>query len=207
MDLTQEDSVRRQGEVEEEELVSPPLEVPDAFPAEAAEKQLQFCFKLTNGYVEPDELPPPLASSGSMGDLSQSAAAAARRRRGFYFHNRNMTESIWMFGNQVTRLIDELPNAYAAHGKNDYSYRFELAKSKNQLLTLEVTLFNGRTFLFLKKYYKPRLPSGEIDETSDWTPTPSVISLDPQKDNPQALLKFALSAHRRLRFSSSVLNH
>jgi hypothetical protein len=165
-----------------------------------------ICYKLTNGYVEPFELPAGGGGSGSAaapagGEGGGVEVPTAKRRRAFLFHNRNLTDDILLFGNQVTRLIDELPNAYAAHRNQDYSYRFELAKSKGQLVTLEVTRFNERTYLFLKKYFKPRLGSGpgaEINEASDWIPTPAVISLDTRKDNPQALLKFVLSAHRRL---------
>ena len=179
----------------EMEEVNSPAAAADAFAKE--EKQFVNYFKLTNGYVEPSELPLATAAAPQTSQGGQ-ANPPARRHRGFFIHNRNMTDSIWLFGNQLARLVDELPNAYKAHQKKDYSYRFDVVRAKSHLVTLEVSLYNERTLLFLKKYYKPRLPSSnEIDEGSEWLPTPAVVSLDSQNDNPQALLKFALGAHRR----------
>lgn len=163
-------------------------------------------FTLANGYVEPAEPQPPKAAAGTEGP-DQAETKGGKRSRAFWFHNRQLTDAILLYGNQVTKLVDELPNAFRAHQKNDHSYRFEISKSKSQLLTLEVVLFNERTYLFLKKYFKPSFPAGsaadgsrplmEVDEDSDWIPNRTVISFDPLKDDPQALLKFVLSAHRR----------
>jgi hypothetical protein len=191
MDPHQEDGI----EIVEE---SPSLQAAEGFP-EPEEKDSVFFFKLGNGYVEPGDLAP--AASTDSADSSKEGASAppsGRRRRGFFFHNRNLTDDIWLYGNQVTGLVDELPKAFHAYRNRDYSYRFELVKNKGQLVTLEVTLYRELTYLFLKKYFKPCLPaSKEIDEASPWLPTPAVISLDPAKDKPLALLKFALGAHRQ----------
>lgn len=157
------------------------------------------CFKLGNGYVELAE--PPAASaaaqstSGSGGE-EPAEKVAPKRRRAFWFHNRHLTDALLLYGNQVTHLVEVLPAAFAAYKNVDYSYNYQLAKTKGQLITLEVSPFNERTYLFLKKYFKPRV-GGEIDEESDWIPSGTVITLDPSKDDPQALLKFVLSAHRR----------
>jgi hypothetical protein len=189
MDPQQEPSTQM---VEQEESLSP-VQATEGFAEREEEKDPVFFFKLGNGYVEPGELSPPASADPS----KEAQPFAGRRRRGFFFHNRNLTDDIWMFGNQVARLVDELPTAFVAYSNRDYSYRFEVVKNKGQLVTLEVTLYQDRTFLFLKKYFKPRLPlSDEIDEASDWLPTPAVISLDPTKDKPLALLKFAMGAHR-----------
>jgi len=161
-----------------------------------------LCFKLTHGYVEPAELLPARKENDS--------GKPASRSRAFWFHNRNLTEAILLFGNQVTCLIDELPNAYAAYKKADFSYRRELSKAKHQLITLEVSPFNDRTNLFLKKYFKPKIPKdaapaggdqgpSQADQPPEWIPTAAVITLDPDHDNPQDLLKFVLSAHRTRR--------
>jgi len=162
-----------------------------------AETNMSLCFKLANGYVELAEPPSHQAAPATQPDSTQEKqAAAGKRTRAFWFHNRQMTEEILLYGNQVASLIEELPKAYAAHQRADYSYRFELSKTKAQMITLEVVLFKDRTFLFLKKYFKPSF-NQIVDESSEWLPTRAVITLDPLKDNPQALLKFVLSAHRR----------
>lgn len=189
---------KEQEEEAETPSIAATVEAVDPF---AKEIQPVSLFKWGNGYVEPAELPPPAATApeaATASAYSKGGETSVRRRRGFYFHNRNLTDAIWLYGNQVTSLVDELPKAYSAYFDRDLAYRFELVKSKGQLVTLEVSLYNERIYLFMKKYFKPRLPaSNEIDEASEWLPTPAVISFDPAKDKPLALLKFALGAHRQ----------
>ena len=60
-----------------------------------------------------------------------------------------------MFGNQVIRLTKELPKAYKAYQNGDSSYRYVLCEDKSNLIALEVSYYNEKNYLFLKKYFKP----------------------------------------------------
>ncbi len=192
-------------------------------------------FKLAHGYVvpsaqdgrghhpDPKQAPPEADGVGADDDdhdhqdsadgdaaTPMPKAVAGKHPRSvpaFWFHNRRFASPILLFGNQVLRLIDELPNAYKAYRQGNHSYRYVLAQTKNQLVTLEVTSWNDRTYLFLKKYFKTRrysaYPSSSQmdsadndDDKSPWLPTRSALSLDPDQDNPNELLYFVLTSNQ-----------
>ena len=117
----------------------------------------------------------------------------------FGFVNKNLTKPIYLFGNQVVRLIKELPTAYLALQKADLCYRSVVCENKDNLVTLEVNQWKGKTYLALKKYFKASKEARasltvnqEIDENA-WIPTKSSLSLDPVEDDPNAMLEFVMS--------------
>jgi len=139
-------------------------------------------------------------------DASASAAVQkSSRSQAFWFHSRRMQDPILLYGNQVARLIDELPTAYAAVENKQQDYVFLLSESKFNKITLEVSLYRDKYYLFLKKYFKgtpghrrARLSAAAADdqERSTWL-TLSAVGFDPVKDDPEAILDFVLSIRQR----------
>ena len=137
--------------------------------------------------------------------LEDESAAAAKNEplakrtdAAFWFINKRCIRPIMLFKNQMFDLVDELPKAYEAYHRGDSNYRFVLAENKDNLTTLEVSLYKDKTYLFMKKYFKARrasqMPSyfQEIDENA-WIPTKSFASFDPVQDDPQELFDFVLT--------------
>lgn len=123
---------------------------------------------------------------GGIGDADNVEVKKQKRLPVFDLVNRHMAKPIQLYGNQMLRLIEELPTAYEAFYSADDGYRFELVKAKDQLVTLEVSLYNNKTYLFLKKYFKPEdHPYG-----NQWVPTRSMLSFNPDSDDPDKLLDF-----------------
>ena len=125
----------------------------------------------------------------------------------FYMIGRQLPLAIGLYPNQITRLIHELPNAYQAQQAGLY-YKFVVAKNTQHLVALETSHFNGKVYLFLKKYFNPNAkkqqegnesapapPTTEFqgNEEEKWYPTRSVITLDPARDDPEELLEFVLT--------------
>jgi len=162
-----------------------------------------FCFKLANGYVQRAQPPASTKTEAAAASASNGSdeKSTGKRSKAFWFHNRQMTEKILLYGNQVACLIDALPKAFEAHQRADHSFRYKVAQTKNQLLMLEVVCLNERSFVFLKKYFKPNVldyddsgqPFLRVDQDSKWLPTRAAISFDPHKDKPRALLEFVLA--------------
>jgi len=143
---------------------------------------------LTYGMIRFKWITPSKASAsspvGSDEDTQHNASAEIKKRKPlpvFDLVNRHMAKPIQLYGNQMLRLIEELPTAYEAFYSADDGYRFELVKTKDQLVTLEVSLYNNKTYLFLKKYFKPE---------DCWVPTKSMLSFDPDADDSDKMLDF-----------------
>ncbi len=94
-------------------------------------------------------------------------------------------------------LIDELPNAYKAFEASDDSYRFTLVEKDTHLVTLEVSLYKDKTYLFLKRYFKGNNNRSTYFNSTyndnEWRPAKGVVSLDPARDNPHDMLAYALT--------------
>ena len=125
----------------------------------------------------------------------------------YYMIGKQLPLAIGLYPNQITRLIHELPNAYQAQRAGLY-YKFEVAKNTQHLVVLETSHFNGKVYLFLKKYFNPKAkkqheenesapaaPTTEFqgNEGEKWYPTRSVVTLDPARDDPEDLLEFVLT--------------
>lgn len=110
----------------------------------------------------------------------------------FRFIGRRCNKPIVLFGDQMFRLIDELPNAYQAYDRRDETYKHVLVENKSNRVTLEVSLYKDQAYLFLKRYFKSTADyrGGPSD---DWIPTKGVVSLAPDRDHPADILNFVLS--------------
>ena len=137
--------------------------------------------------------------------IRHTSTKNGKRSRGpdFAFIGSKAKHPISMFGNQVIRLTKELPKAYKAYQNGDSSYRYVLCEDKSNLIALEVSYYNEKNYLFLKKYFKPSpeaannatflAASAVVINDSPWLPTRGVVGLDPAKDKPQEMLAFVLS--------------
>ena len=147
--------------------------------------------------------PPTATQEEAPVDVVAAAAKAATtpkagRGQAFLFYNHNLNEPIKLYGNQVTRLIKQLPVAYHAVKNGSPDYCYALVDTKRSRITLETSLFKERHYLFLKKYFRVTWPTMQITEEQDkWIPTKSALCFNPAQDDPDAILNFVLSAVRR----------
>jgi len=68
-------------------------------------------------------------------------------------------------------------------------YSAVIATSKVVQIKLEVSVYNGKLYIFLKK-------SSWSEEDGLWRPCRGAVLLDRYQDDPNVLLQFALSAHK-----------
>lgn len=103
---------------------------------------------------------------------------------------------IVLYESQMAKLISQLPQAYQAYRRSDTSFVCDVVRGQKQRVALEVSVYQGKTYLFLKKYFKPMYSDGAEGyeaSLSPWLPTRSVVGLDPDKDDPNAMLAFMTS--------------
>jgi len=80
-------------------------------------------------------------------------------------------------------------NAAAPDVPDEIIYSAVIATSKVVQIKLEVSVYNGKLYVFLKK-------SSWSEEDGLWRPCRGAVLLDRHQDDPKALLQFALSAHK-----------
>lgn len=173
-------------------------------------------FRLAYGYICPAN-----PDSKKDKDCAQGEPALEikkpNRSQAFWFHNRRIHDPILLYGNQVVRLIDELPNAYAAVKNQQQDYLFLLSESKSNKITLEVSAYRDKYYLFLKKYFKGIPGHGHrhsfasgvkpVLDNKAWTWLPSTaVGLDPFKDDPEAILDYVLSIRQRFWTDETWIN-
>ena len=201
-------------------------------PAPGKGLQVKGVFKLSYGHVHYE---PSSSKSGSavaaaapeevLEEVAVEAlapAAAANPAKGksgrlppFNISGKNGAPAIGLYHNQMMRLIEALPEAYEAYKASDGSYFFEVVKKSDKLITLDVSLYEGKPYLFLKRYFNlaqvkqdsvsSPIPmqleveggggqggSGEAEKKPTWIPTRSVVSLNPNHDHPAELMHFVL---------------
>ena len=151
-----------------------------------------------------------------------AAADPAKGKSGrlppFNISGKNGAPAIGLYHNQMMRLIEALPEAYEAYKASDGTYRYEVVKNSDKLITLEVSLYEGKPYLFLKRYFNlaqvkqdsvsSPIPmqleveggggqegSGEAEKKPTWIPTRSVVSLNPNHDHPADLMHFVLGCY------------
>lgn len=112
------------------------------------------------------------------------------------FHNKNLLgKAVQLYASQVGKLVELLPEAYAALLGGDTTYFEVLSETKTLRLTLEVRYHKIKEQdilqLTLKKYYKPEDKAD--DEQQDWLPTSSHVRFDPDLDDPDDLLEYTLA--------------
>jgi hypothetical protein len=80
-------------------------------------------------------------------------------------------------------------NAAAPDVPDEIIYSAVIATSKVVQIKLEVSVYHGKLYIFLKK-------SSWSEEDGLWRPCRGAVLLDRHQDDPKALLQFALSAHK-----------
>jgi len=114
----------------------------------------------------------------------------------FLLFNLSGARPIQLYPKQMLEVIRQLPKAYAAVREGDTSYKVDIAKSKTQLIFLEVNEYRDRIYLFLKKMFKPEDLADDPEQC--WIYTRSNISFDPEMDQPMHLLKFILDCVNKM---------
>jgi len=80
-------------------------------------------------------------------------------------------------------------NAAAPDIQDEVIYSAVIATSKVVQIKLEVSVYHGKLYVFLKK-------SSWSEEDGLWRPCRGAVLLDRHQDDPKVLLQFALSAHK-----------
>ncbi len=137
----------------------------------------------------------------------------------FYWHNNKLADKpILLFPNGMITLVRALPKAYeiydeqvliraeasAANGaaagagangaaeteaEDEIIYSVNIATTKVLQINLEVSVYKGKLYIFLKK-------SSWADDELIWRPCRGNVLLDRYQDDHEALLQFVLSAHK-----------
>ena len=203
-------------------------------PAPGKGLQVKGVFKLSYGHVhyEPSSsksgsavaaaAPEEVLEEVAVEALAPAAANPAKGKSGrlppFNISGKNGAPAIGLYHNQMMRLIEALPEAYEAYKASDGTYRYEVVKNSDKLITLEVSLYEGKPYLFLKRYFNlaqvkqdsvsspipmqlevegggGQAGSGEAEKKPTWIPTRSVVSLNPNHDHPADLMHFVLGCY------------
>ena len=146
-------------------------------------KEIPAIFNLANGFVEFTRI---------KGDMTEGGKK--ERDFGYFsFFNHNMATPLRLYCKQMHTLVQNLPEAYYALDKGDTSYCLVVSLNKGQRITLEVSAYNDKHYLFLKKCFKPKDKADDPEQ--DWIHTRSSLLFDPEKDDPMDLHKFVLSCY------------
>jgi hypothetical protein len=108
----------------------------------------------------------------------------------FLIYNSSGSRPIQLYRREILELIRQLPKAYQALETRDASFSTEIATNKTQRIILEVSLYNDKGYLFLKKMFKPVDKANDPDQ--EWTYTKSNVSFNPEKDDAEEMLRFVL---------------
>ena len=84
---------------------------------------------------------------------------------------------------------EEMAAPAAPNIPDEVIYTAVIATSKVVQIKLEVSVYNGKLYIFLKK-------SSWSEEDGLWRPCRGAVLLDRHQDDPKVLLQFALSAHK-----------
>ncbi len=122
----------------------------------------------------------------------------------FFWHNKLADKPILLFPQGMVKEVRALPKAYeiydeqvliwakAAGGTeavDEVIYSINIATSKVLQISLEISVYKEKLYIFLKK-------SSWAEEEGIYRPCRGTILLDCYQDDPDALLQFALSAHK-----------
>jgi hypothetical protein len=130
----------------------------------------------------------------------------------FYLHSNKLADKpILLFPGGMVKLVQALPKAYEIYDEqalirakvaesdeapavvdDEVIYSVNIATSKVLQINLEVSVYKGKLYIFLKKSNWAEEEGGGI-----WRPCRGNVLLDRYQDDPEALLQFALSAHQK----------
>ena len=111
----------------------------------------------------------------------------------FLICNSSGARPIQLYRRQLMELFQKLPKAYQAFREGDTSYCIDIATTKTQRVTLEVSDYNDKIYLFLKKSFKPEDKVDDPDQ--EWIHTKSNVSFNPDKDDVNEMILFATFAN------------
>ena len=111
----------------------------------------------------------------------------------FLICNSSGARPIQLYRRLIMRLLHQLPKAYQAFREGDTSYCIDIATTKTQRITLEVNDYNEKTYLFLKKSFKPEDKAD--DPNQEWIYTKSNVSFNPDKDDVNEMILFVTFAN------------
>jgi len=112
-----------------------------------------------------------------------------------FFNDMLMGHGIQLYGSQATRLFKNLPHAYKAFLQGDTSYYYVVDETKTQKVTLEVHTYKDKTYVSMKKLFKPEDKAD--DPNQDWIATGHFISFDAIEDDPDDMLDFVLMCNEK----------
>jgi hypothetical protein len=130
----------------------------------------------------------------------------------FYLHSNKLADKpILLFPGGMVKLVQALPKAYEIYDEqalirakvaesdgaeavvdDEVIYSVNIATSKVLQINLEISVYKGKLYIFLKKSSWAEEEGGGI-----WRPCRGNVLLDRYQDDPEALLQFALSAHQK----------
>jgi hypothetical protein len=130
----------------------------------------------------------------------------------FYLHSNKLADKpILLFPGGMVKLVQALPKAYEIYDEqalirakvaesdgaeavvdDEVIYSVNIATSKVLQINLEISVYKGKLYIFLKKSNW-----AEEEEGGIWRPCRGNVLLDRYQDDPEALLQFALSAHQK----------
>ena len=111
-----------------------------------------------------------------------------------FFNDNLLGKSVQLYGNQAITLCKRLPDAFMAFF-NQEPYYFVIDENKTQLLTLEIYTYKDKTYVSLKKSFKP--DDKADDPNQDWIPTGHHVSFIPDQDDPDDMLDFILMCNEK----------
>ena len=121
----------------------------------------------------------------------------------FFLHNNKLVDKpILLFPQGMVALVRALPQAYEIYDQqvinmaeaagqpvSEVIYSIIIASSKVMQVKLEVSVYQEKLYIFLKK-------SSWAEDELIWRPCCDAILLDRHHNDHDALLQFALSAHK-----------
>ncbi len=130
----------------------------------------------------------------------------------FYLHSNKLADKpILLFPGGMVKLVQALPKAYEIYDEqalirakvaesdeapavvdDEVIYSVNIATSKVLQINLEVSVYKGKLYIFLKKSNW-----AEEEEGGIWRLCRGNVLLDRYQDDPEAPLQFALSAHQK----------
>jgi hypothetical protein len=118
----------------------------------------------------------------------------------FYLHNNKLcNKPILLFLQGILALICALPKAYEMYDKhlatpvNKVIYCVTIASSKMMQIKLEISVYQEKLYIFLKKF---SLQQDAQEEEGMLQPCRGSILFDCTQDHPNDLLQFVLSDHK-----------
>jgi hypothetical protein len=141
----------------------------------------------------------------------------------FYWRNNKLADKpILLFPSGMITLVRALPKAYEiydeqvlirakaslpaadrakaeaaeAKAEDEIICSVNIATTKVLQINLEVSVYKGKLYIFLKKSSWALAEEGGDPNIGTWRPCRGNILLDRYQDDPEVLLQFALSAHK-----------